>query len=216
MSDGTSESHVRPAVFIVDVVKKRLDPHNMDILDSWDMHRLDEIVEIADFQHAMNRALLRELGRAESNATATPEARLQSNHYPDEFSALEGRIREFFSYGEDWDGDGAKEIPPKAIYSSLNFLAEFRCRFSGGEPLSAAPSPDGEIALYWHSPTGYAEVNFDGSGKLSMCWSADDEEFQFIEEEVKSGAEPDSSQVWATLSKFLGQLQQEETVQTVL
>ena len=228
MLDSTSELQIRPEISLVDVVKKRLEPpsneyivqnwlrHFMEISDSWDTHRSYENIEIADLQHAENRALLRWLGRTESNATAAPEVRQLSNHYPDEFSALEGRVRGFLSYGKNWDGEDAKEIPQAAVYSSLNFLAELRGHFSGLEPRSAAPSPDGEIVLYWHNPTGYAEINFDGSGKLSMCWSIGDEELRSIEENVESGAEHDASRVWDILKEFLGKFQEEETVQEVL
>ncbi len=228
MFDCTSESQVKQLLSITDVVEKRPSTLNdvytaenwhrdfLDISDSSGPHRLYVNIKIADFQRATNQASLRRLGRTAPNATATPETRLMSNRYPDVVTKLEARIKEFLSYTEDWDGEGAKEIPMTAIYMSLNFLDEFRRRFSGDEPRGAAPSPDGEVALYWHGPAGYAEVNFDGGGGLSMCWSVGDEELQLIEEKVEDGAELVTSHVWATLSEFLGQSRGEETMQRVL
>jgi len=154
---------------------------------------------------------------AESNGTAAPNARPWSNYYTDRASKLDSRVREFISYAEDWDGDGAEAIPMQAIYSTLNFLDEFRNRFIGWEPTSVAPSPDGEVVVYWHGLSGYAEINFDGDGGLSMCWSSNDDEIQLVKDEAQDASNPDASQVWETLSEFLGQnhAQQEGTVQEV-
>ncbi len=218
MSDSTSELRTRRTFYITDVLKSVADLHDSEypatnqfrneeqIADVWHSPRRNEYLSFSDYQHAAYRAQLRELGRAEPNATAEPESRLRLNQYTeDHASRLECRIREFLSFGEDWDGDGAREIPFAAIYASLNFLDEFRRRFCGSEPRSAAPSADGEIAVYWHGPTGYAEVNFDGTGRISMCRGDDSDEIELIEEELESFAEIDTSGIWAALSEFLGQ-----------
>ncbi|MCC0035508.1 MAG: hypothetical protein H6887_09630 [Hoeflea sp.] len=160
---------------------------------------------VTDTQHAFNRAGLRRLGRSKPNQTAEPEAQLTANHYHERASKLESRVREFLSCTADWDGDGAKEIPLSAVYASLNFIDEVKRHFPGMEPRSAAPSPDGEIALYWHSPNGYAEVNFDDSGKLSICWGDESDQMNFIEEENQNITGLDKNLVWKTLSDFLDQ-----------
>ena len=218
MPDSTSALQAWRSVSVTDVLKKVADLNDSEysvsnlyrnpelIPDAWHSPRRAERFDFADCQHATNRALLRGLGRTEPNATAAPEARLLSNQYSeDQAPRLDSRVREFLSYGEDWDGDGAKEIPRAAIYAALNFLDEFRHRFSGSEPRSAAPSPDGEIAMYWHGPAGYAEINFGGTGRVSMCRGDDSDEIKLIEEGLESVAEPDTSDIWANLSEFLGQ-----------
>lgn len=218
MSDSTSELQLRRSLSISDVLQKATNLYEKEystwnlvqaaerLPDAWGAAGVTEQYKIAECQHAKNRELLRRLGRTEPNATAAPEARLRSNEYPEaRESRLDSRIREFLSYSDDWDGDGAGEIPLRAIYESLNFLDEFRRRFPGNEPRSAAPSPDGEIAVYWHKPTGYAELNFDGTGRISMCWGYDTDEIELIEEELESIGEADSSTIWETLSEFLGQ-----------
>lgn len=218
MSDSTSELQIRRSFSVSDVLKRATDLYENEysalnlaraeerLPDAWGAAGAIEHYKIAECQHAKNRALLRRLGRTEPNATAAPEARSRSNEYPEAHeSRLESRIREFLSYSDDWDGDGAGEIPLPAIYESLNFLDEFRRRFPGNEPRSAAPSPDGEIAVYWHKPSGYAELNFDGTGRISMCWGYDTDEIELIEEALEGIGEADSSTIWETLSEFLGQ-----------
>ena len=176
-----------------------------ETLDVWNSCHIAPKIAAADIQHALKRTIYRGLGRTEPNETAETIARHRANKYPDRAYGLEVRLKEFLSYSDDWDGDGAKEIPSNAVIASLNFLDEVRRRFAGKEPSSAAPSPDGEIVLYWHSPAGYAEVNFFGSGKLSICWSYDSNEIQLIEEDDVSTVDLCKSRVWKTLSEFLDQ-----------
>ena len=135
--------------------------------------------------------------------TSTRDSQLGLNYGYRGKSKLEERIRNFFSCGKDWDGDGAMEIPHSAIYQALNFLDQWRSRFYWKEPLSAAPSPDGEIVLYWCNLSEYAEINFGGNGKLSMCWSSDNGEIQMVEEEFDCMTNIDGSRIWKELSNFL-------------
>ncbi len=138
-------------------------------------------------------------------SNAMRDAYLLSNDEHGRKSKIDARIQEFFSYGKNWDGDGAKEIPSSAIYQSLNFLNKFRSRFFGKEPTSAAPSPDGEVVLYWYNFAGYAEINFNGNRKLSMCCDYESDEIQLIEEDFETVVNSDTSQVWKVLSNFLAQ-----------
>ena len=140
------------------------------------------------------------------NVTSAWEQNFQSNEYPDRVSRLEKRIKEFFSLGKNWDGDGAEEIPENAIYASLNFLGELRYQLAGKEPSSAAPSPDGEIVLYWYGFNGYAEVNFDGSGNVTLCLVDEANEVQVIErdaEDISRTGWTCGSDFWLALSEFL-------------
>jgi len=158
---------------------------------------------LAEIQHAANRSLFRHLGRVDSRGTAEPEAFRLTNEYRDNASRLESRIKEFLSYTEGWDGDNAEEIPMNAIYSSLNFLNELTLHHSGKEPRSAAPSPDGEVVFYWHGSQGYAEVNFDGTGSLTMCWGDETTDMEVIEEDDENITESSKGRVWTALSTFL-------------
>ena len=163
----------------------------------------DPRVAIVGVEHALECAGLRQVGRTEVNESAEPSARHSANEYPDRSTGIEERIRGFSLCSENWDGDSAKEIPLAAIYASLNFLDHVQHKFAGMEPNSAAPSPDGEVVLYWHGPNSYAEVNFGGDGKLSMCWADASNEIQLIEEDDESTVEPCKGRVWKALSEFL-------------
>lgn len=124
------------------------------------------------------------------------------NHYDE----LKEKIVSFSSLGQNWDGDGAEEIPESAIEASLKFLEVVYQFLNGSEPTSVAPSPDGEVVLYWDCCNGYAEVNFDGTGAVTLCWKEEIEDMQLIEEDVKSFCEVDwidRSLVWRKLYPFL-------------
>ena len=140
---------------------------------------------------------------ADLKGTVAPAEIWPSVEYPDHTTALESRIQEFISYSQGWDGDEAKEIPAGAVYDSLNFLNEVKIRLGYKEPNSAAPSSDGEIVLYWHSPYGYAEVNFVGNGYLTLCWGEDGDDNEVIEEKFEVKFDPDQSHIWKVLSNFL-------------
>lgn len=119
---------------------------------------------------------------------------------------LKAKIISFKSLEQNWDGDGAEAIPESAIDASLKF-SERICQFSRrNEPVSVAPSPDGEIAFYWNHCNGYAEVNFAGKRAVTLCWTDESEEMQLIEEDVSIffGADwIDNSHVWRKLYSFL-------------
>ena len=124
------------------------------------------------------------------------------NHY----HKLKEKITGFNSLGQNWDGDGAEEIPAFAIEASLKFLDIVYQFLHGNEPTSVAPSPDGEIVLYWNFSNGYAEVNFDGTEAVTLCWKEEVEDMQLIEEDVKIFFEVDwidKSLVWRKLYSFL-------------
>ena len=143
---------------------------------------------------------MRQLGWNASGTAAKSSS--QPDRDRDRILELKERIEKFSSYGEDWDGDGAREIPDKAVQDALRFLDAFTHRSGAKEPCAAAPGPDGEVVLYWHDSAGYAEVNFDGNGRLTMCWCNDANEMDAIEADAKSIAESDTNSVWDILSEF--------------
>lgn len=154
----------------------------------------------------------------EPNSGSSTSARKLSNCHIDWSSRLDSKVKEFISLYENWDGDGAEEIPMGAVYSTLNFLSELRNRFVAREPTGVAPSPDGEIVVYWNGLSEYAEINFDGSEGLSMCWGFNDDELQFVKDNIKNISSPGTSGIWEALSKFFGQnhVLRENPVQEVL
>ena len=159
-----------------------------------------------EYKQSSNHVSLHWLGQTDTNATSVSERNSQCNEYPDRASKLEKRVREFFSLGKNWDGDGANEIHENAIYASLNFLGEARHKLVGKEPSSAAPSPDGEVVLYWYGLNGYAEVNFDCAGNLTLCLVDEADEVQVIEkdaEDISGAGWICGSDLWLALSEFL-------------
>ncbi len=191
--NGTSE----PQIVQPDYFDYFLD-HNVQI--HWqDMH--DGNSKPQTTQMIFNKT--KDKGLIDYNSTTIRNVHLWSNYEHDRKSRIDARIQEFFSYGEDWDGDGAKEIPLLAIYQSLKFLGEFRSRFFGKEPSGVAASPDGEVVLYWYYLAGYAEINFDGNDKLSMCYGFDNDEMQMIEEDFQAIDDFDDCLICQALTDFL-------------
>lgn len=218
MADVSSESRHLTDLLLNDVLSHKQRSYQLwgaDDLDDSDSGRTDAwqsaIADTAGFltlsalAHARKRSNWRFLGEIDSSGTAEPEAVDKSNQYQDFSSRLDSRIREYLSFTHDWDGSGASEIPLDAIYASLNFVDQIRNVEGGREPKSAAPSPDGEVVLYWHRPSGYAEVNFDGSGNVSLCWGGGDDDMEFLEEGYENFEVPKESRVWSTLLDFLDQ-----------
>ncbi len=119
-------------------------------------------------------------------------------------------IMEFASYGDDWDGDGAKGIPMAAVQAALDFSNVLERRFPGKHPTGISPSPDGEIFFYWKNHERYAEVNFEGDGGVSLCWEDEAGITQLIENRNFDIAKLDSCPVWKFISDFLSDFHQTE------
>ena len=102
-----------------------------------------------------------------------------------------------------WDGDDAEAIPESAVVDSCRFLDHVKHCADFKEPDSAAPSPHGEIVVYWHSAKGYAEVNFAGNGSITFCWGETGDDNDVIEETYDADFQPARSRVWNVLSDFL-------------
>ena len=192
LSEGPASNGSREGrsidIDIVTVLKNRPSPERPSLAGLQDHFkiRLLQIIDTADLKNAK-----------------APAEKWLTMGYSGHETALESRIQEFLSYSHGWDGEEAKAIPEDAVYASLNFLNEVRSRLGNKEPNSAAPSPDGEIVLYWHSPYGYAEVNFVGNGCITFCWGEDDGDIEVMEEKFEVNFEPDQSPIWKALSKFL-------------
>jgi hypothetical protein len=216
MSDSTANYKNREKFFLSDILSARdctARPYraiDCNIVGDYDVdafvvhHKENHTVpEIVDYEHALGRVRMRELGKSDLNGTAHPSISHNASENSSKLSRIESRIRQFLSYTKDWDGDGAEDIPMAAIYSSLNFLDEAKRRFSGKEPESAAPSPDGEIVLYWHNSNGYAEVNFDRSGQVTLCWGDEENDIQVVEESDENVSNFQGNRVWGALSDIL-------------
>ena len=112
------------------------------------------------------------------------------------------RIGTFSGLGDDWDGDGAKAIPDAAVQAATDSLKEFSGRGAGPKPTGIAPSPDGEVVIYWRSSTGYAEINF-GNHTLTICQKERNDSMRLVSEDMESASNPDTSEVWKSLTEFM-------------
>lgn len=142
---------------------------------------------------------------ASGSATAEVVNTEHSDTYLVRITKLENRIKKFLSFEDNWDGDGATRISERAVYSALDFLDVLKHTRPGRVPDSAAPSPDGEIVIYWHNPNSYVEVNFDGTPLLSLCWGDDKTEIELVEDDHGNLSDQVDGQVWRTLESFLQQ-----------
>ena len=119
---------------------------------------------------------------------------------------LRKKINDFRLFGPNWDGDDAKEIPSGAITAALKFLDLTGQHIKEHEPRNVSASPDGEIVMYWKSPTVYAEVNFKDSDSIILCWKEGDTDVKLIEEDSKialNSERIDQSIVWEKLKNLL-------------
>ena len=119
---------------------------------------------------------------------------------------LRKKINGFRSFGPNWDGDGAKEIPRSAIDAALEFLTLFAQHMKAHQQPNVSASPDGEIVIYWKSSTVYAEVNCKDSSSIILCWKGGISDVELIEEddEITLNSEQiDRSLVWKKLKNLL-------------
>ena len=76
---------------------------------------------------------------------------------------LHRRMLALESLGDDWDGYGAKPIPPHVISDVCRFLNWLPADLVN-QLLFVVPKADGGIQLEWHGPTGRLfELEFDSS-----------------------------------------------------
>jgi len=72
---------------------------------------------------------------------------------------LEGKLGEYASLSEDWDGYGGVPARPQSIIDARRFLNLLYARAPIPRPMLAG---SGEISLFWESGNNYAEVSFPG------------------------------------------------------
>ena len=122
------------------------------------------------------------------------------------FTDLMARIENFQDHGDNWDGDGAREIPHVAIADAYEFVKTLQDALPSMPPTSVAPSPDGEVVVYWHRKPHYAEVNFDGSGEHMLCIRDDVEGgIRTTNESTEELIKPQTSVIFRKLTKFVGE-----------
>ncbi len=94
-------------------------------------------------------------------------------------------LETFYGLGEDWDGEGALAIPDEAIDQAKKFLAAI-INGSYTEPSGVAPSPDGEVLLFWRTDDEYIEANFYRDGGCIVCFRSDGQMLAIEDEKVLS------------------------------
>lgn len=155
------------------------------------------------FEHAKRRAKLRSLAHIDPANTTSETSSYLRNFDQSSESQLEGKVRSFLSLSDDWDGDGAKEIPLDAIYECLNFLNDYLSDQKLPRPSGLSASPDGEIVVYWHGPQAYAELNFAAQGEFSLCTGVGRGSIEVYERPLSETAQCFRASVINTAKDFL-------------
>ena len=124
------------------------------------------------------------------------------------YDRLKTKAREFSSFTDRWDGDNAKRIPTISVLNAINFINVLENEFEGPRPTGIAPSPDGEVMIYWHNEGrhDYVEVNFDGNGSILLCTANDKNEISQSDVTLVEENYGDSlmyGDVWSTLNDKL-------------
>ena len=219
-SDGTIEIHSSSRSFDENSGKKISNAEVYSPVDYWSFMNQNSTNTASMFEHSIydiDEILKDEILNLDQSFTIllvqishslinTLQDETSHNAKLDHHLNLKKSITSFKSLGQNWDGDGAAEIPESAVKASLKFLELVNEFMRGTELASVAPSPDGEVVFYWNQSNGYAEVNFDSTGTVTLCWKVEDEEMQLIEECDKIFFEDDwiyKSVVWKKLCSFL-------------
>ena len=86
------------------------------------------------------------------------------------YKNLKTTLNKFKVLDHNWDGYEAKKIPAFVIERSLRCLVSMEKL--GIKPPCIAPSPDGEVLLYWtkRPKSDYIEFNVDKSENVSLLW----------------------------------------------
>ena len=98
---------------------------------------------------------------------------------------LQMELQSFYELGDNWDGDGAKEIPRLAIQQAEQFLQDLFYLEPSLRPTYVAASPFGEVVIYWGAGKSYKEVTFDGDEGGFFCFEENDQTVS-IEDEKNS------------------------------
>ncbi|RWD45168.1 MAG: hypothetical protein EOS25_13325 [Mesorhizobium sp.] len=137
------------------------------------------------------------------NQSAEPFATVGHNSGFPENSKLDRKVISYLSLSNDWDGDGAAAIPVDAIYRALNYLGEIRNLYGASEPTGAAPSPDGEVMLFWKNDDAYAELNFDKDGRCTLCYSTKPSDIETIDDAGEDKNAISDGNVFKTLLGYI-------------
>lgn len=97
------------------------------------------------------------------------EFSIEKPHLP-ELHPLLGEIQSYRTMPPNWDGYDGIPVHEQVIKDACKFLELFPFNY-GDRPIALplpAPSGDGEMGLYWKNDTAFAEVSFNGNGKISF------------------------------------------------
>ena len=75
---------------------------------------------------------------------------------------LKKEVEAFRAFPDGWDGEGSKQPSVQAVHAAITALSLVPAGMSLPKSML---SFDGEIGLYWDLPNGYADLNFDASGR---------------------------------------------------
>jgi hypothetical protein len=128
--------------------------------------------------HALNKKRWRNLARVSRSATSRPAADAVDLWGLWKRNSLENKVLKFLGHRVDWDGEEADPIPEAAVFQALNYIDMAEGAFMSSIPTGVAPSPDGEIVIFWSTQQAYIELNFDGSNQCVVCYRFDQNEMQ--------------------------------------
>lgn len=76
-------------------------------------------------------------------------------------------LRRLADLKDNWDGDNAKGISLITYLAAFHFLKDLN-QEAMSLVTKVAPSPEGEILVYWRLDDIYVELNFDIYGKYDL------------------------------------------------
>lgn len=83
---------------------------------------------------------------------------------PSQEDRLSGQLQSYAELPNGWDGDNGKPASKQAIADALAFLSKRPTDI----PLPYVQlASDGEVGLYWHSDSVFADIGFYGTGEYS-------------------------------------------------
>ena len=77
---------------------------------------------------------------------------------------LAGEIRQFKSYEDNWDGEGAAKPNAQSITEVVSFINLLDDKKLAPESMLLA---SGNVALYWNEGEVYADIEFLGGGRIA-------------------------------------------------
>jgi hypothetical protein len=85
-----------------------------------------------------------------------------------DWSYVFDRLNVYRGYQDDWDGEGSPAPGPEIVDAAIAYARSLRDK---GEqaPDMVVPGVNGTIALEWHTPKIYREIEFERADAATIC-----------------------------------------------